>query len=158
MQEINPFGLEERKDKYNEQAVYSIALLYNVINARISSFLSRYRLTPGKFNILMVIKHKGGQKGIKQVDVSKSLIVTPSNMTKLIDKLEKDKLVARFALEGDRRVNMIKITDKGSKLLDSLWENYCLQMEGIVVGITKIEQKQTAALLSLWLKVLQGGQ
>ena len=151
MEVIRPFGIEERKGHYNEEAIYSLAHIYGIIYDQLAEFLSPYNLTPGKFNILMVIKHKSTELGIKQVDVSKNLIVTPSNMTKLIDKLENEKLVARFALDGDRRVNMIKITDKGSKLLDSLWDQYCRKMQEFSKGLSMTEQKQISLLLSKWL-------
>src|SRR5882757_9799188 len=113
---LKAFGVSEGQKKYYEEAVYSVTLIHNVLNKNISALHALYNLTPGKFNILMVIKHIGGEKGIKQVDISKNLILTPSNITKLIDKLEKEKLVSRSAPSQDRRVNIVTITAKGSKL------------------------------------------
>lgn len=39
----------------------------------------------------------------------------------MLDKLEKDNLVTRISMPGDRRVKRIKITKKGSDLLDMVW-------------------------------------
>ncbi|OGS36494.1 MAG: hypothetical protein A2293_15585 [Elusimicrobia bacterium RIFOXYB2_FULL_49_7] len=110
--------MEKGHKKYYEEAIYSITLLNNIINKNVSGQLAQYDLTLGKFNVLMVIKHLGGTQGIKQVSISKYLILTPSNITKLIDKLEKDKLVARFFSAEDRRIKVVRITEKGSKLVD----------------------------------------
>lgn len=151
MNDFSPFGIEERQDQFHEQSIYSVALIYNVIQSRIGEFLKAYGLTLGKFNILMVIKHRSSGDGIKQVDISKHLIVTPSNMTKLIDKLEQDKLVARSAQQGDRRVNLIKITSKGKKLLDDIWDDYCLTMKGLAGGLGKSEHKELSKSLLKWL-------
>lgn len=157
MTSLKTFGVEEGKGKHHEEAIYSLALVYNVITNEMTSYLDQYDLTPGKFNILMIIKHQGGQEGIPQVEISKRLIVTPSNMTKLIDKLEKDGLVTRSALEGDRRVNIMKITSKGSKLLDEAWPGYAQRLKGLISGLNQSQQKDVSELLKAWLAKLQGG-
>src|SRR3990167_9278121 len=115
MATLKAFGVGVGQRKHYEEAVYSMTLINNIINKNISARYAQYNLTPGKFNTLMAIKHIGRQKGIKQVEISKNLILTPSNITKSIDKLEKDKLVTRSAPTGDRRVNIVTITEKGSR-------------------------------------------
>lgn len=152
---LKSFGVEEGKGKYYEEAIYSLALIHNIITDKTSTYLENFDLTLGKFNILMVIKHQGGEKGIPQVEVSKRLIVTPSNMTKLIDKLEKDGFVTRSALEGDRRVNIMKITAKGSKLLDDIWPGYNKILQDIMVVMDQSNQKTAAVVLNNWLNKLQ---
>ncbi len=158
MRESNPFGIEERKEQFHEQSIYSMVLLYNSIHSQMTSFLKTYHLTPGKFNILMVIQHRGSDQGIKQVDISKHLIVTPSNMTKLIDKLEQDQLVQRLAQEGDRRVNLIVITQKGVDLLDEIWNKYCAQLKQMSGELSTAEHRQLAKLLTKWLRTFSGGK
>jgi DNA-binding MarR family transcriptional regulator len=156
MSSLKTFGIDDGKGKYYEEATYSLALIYNVITNEMTSYLDQFKLTPGKFNILMVIKHQGKNEGIPQVEISKKLIVTPSNMTKLIDKLEKDGLVERSALEGDRRVNIMKITSKGSKLLDQVWPEYNERLKGLISGLNQNQQKDVSDLLKVWLVKLQG--
>jgi len=79
---LKAFGMEKGHKKYYEEAIYSITLLNNIINKNVSGQLAQYDLTLGKFNVLMVIKHLGGTQGIKQVSISKYLILTPSNITR----------------------------------------------------------------------------
>ena len=152
---LKSFGVEEGKGKYHEEAIYSLVLVYNLIWNDISSYLELHHLTPGKFNILMIIKHHGKVEGIPQVEISKRLILTPSNMTKLIDKLEKDGLVTRSALEGDRRVNLMKITPKGSKVLDQVWGGYNNRLKDLTRGLDQNQQRAAARLLKTWLARLQ---
>ena len=158
MSSLKTFGIEEGKHTFHEEAIYSLALIYNIIWDEISSYLEPHALTPGKFNILMIIKHQGKAKGIPQVEISKRLILTPSNMTKLIDKLEKDGLVARFSLVGDRRVNLMKITPKGSRVLDHIWEGYSSRLKDLTHDLTKAQQENIAKLLKIWLSNLQDGK
>jgi MarR family 2-MHQ and catechol resistance regulon transcriptional repressor len=150
MKELERFGIYRGEGKHHEEAVYSLALLYNLIDADVSSYLKHYNLTIGKLNVLIAIKHHGGEKGIPQVEVSRHLIVTPSNMTNMVDKLENEGLVERLPLEGDRRVNITKITKKGSDLLDKLWSGYVEVLKKQMPGLSKDKQKAIAELLVEW--------
>ncbi len=156
MEFLKAFGIQDSKDKHHKQIIYGLALIYNLIYDAMANFFQEYDLTPGKFNILMVIKHQGKDQGIAQVEIGKHLILTPSNMTKLIDKLEKEGLVERSALKGDRRVNLTKITKKGSDLLERVWEAYNKKLLALTASLNKEEQKALAKLLVAWLKEMKG--
>jgi DNA-binding MarR family transcriptional regulator len=151
MEKIKMFGFEVGKGKHYEEIIYAMALLYNVVNNEIASQLKDFKLTPAKFNALMVIKHQGGKEGISQVEISKRLIVTASNMTRLLDKMEKEKLIVRVAQEGDRRVNVIQISEKGYSLLDKAWPGYIEKVKGLAARLNQEEQKDLAGLLLKWL-------
>lgn len=125
-------GIREGKDRVNEEVIYNIAKAYTVIDGVISGFLSKYDLSPAKFNILLIVKHVGKDKSISQNEISELLLVTTSNITRMIDKLENDKYVERVSQKGDRRVNLIKITKKGSDLLDQIWPHYKGRIDNLI--------------------------
>jgi len=125
-------GIRGSKDRINEEVIYNIAKAYTLIDNVISGFLSKYDLSPAKFNILLMVKHVGEDKGLSQNEISKLLLVTTSNITRMIDKLENDKYVERVSQKGDRRVNLIKITKKGSDLLDAIWPNYKSMVDKLI--------------------------
>lgn len=121
---LKRFGIELGKENYQEAAIYSLVSIYLQINKEISDYLRPFNLSPAKFNALMVIKHKGKDEGLSQVEIGKSLIVSASNITRLLDKLEKEEYIERLSRKGDRRVNLIRISKKGSDLLDKVWPEY----------------------------------
>lgn len=151
MDYFESFGIEVGKGKYHEEAVYGIALVYTKLFNEISFYLDQYDLTPAKMNVLMIIKHKGKNSGISQIDIGKRLMVSASNMTRLLDKLGKEGLIGRSALVGDKRVKIIKITSKGSRLLDAAWPGYQLQVRKLAGHLSKTDQKVTANVLQKWL-------
>jgi DNA-binding MarR family transcriptional regulator len=155
MTALKAFGVSEGQNKHYEEAVYSVTLINNIINKNISSQYAQFNLTPGKFNILMVVKHIGKEKGIKQVEISKNLVLTPSNITKLIDKLEKEKLVTRSAPSGDRRVNIVTITEKGSKLVDMASAGSLAEFKKMAGDLSPDKLKKLSSLLMEWLNLLQ---
>lgn len=53
---------------------------------------------------------------MSSADLSRLMYVTPSNITGIIDRLERKGLVERMRKEGDRRVALIILTEAGKKL------------------------------------------
>ena len=150
MDKFNRFGINIDQEKPRRAVVYEIACIYSVIEKQISDYLRPFNLSPTKFNALMIIKHQGADKGLRQVEIVKRLIATPSNMTRLIDRMSKEGLVERFSQEGDRRVNLVKITKKGSDLLDEVWPGYCEITEEIAAFLKNNELKELSDLLLKW--------
>lgn len=148
--DIRTFGVPKGEGRYPEQIIYSLAVLYNVVSTDIAQFLRQYNLSLGKFNILLAIRRYSEPNGIRQVDISQHLIVTASNMTKMLDKLQADGLVERQVLKSDRRVKMIQITAIGNGLIDTLWSKYQTLLQQSVSGLQTDKQTQLAALLTEW--------
>ena len=155
MKDLKTFGIDRSQGRPYEEIVYALVLIYNIFDDEISQFLAQHNLTIGKFNILVAIKHHGQKGGIPQVDISKHLIVTPSNMTKLIDKLEQDGLVERLPLKGDRRVNLTRITTKGGRLLDEIWDEYLKKLKSLTISLDEKTQRQLADVLFNWFEALK---
>ena len=145
---FHELGLREGKDRMNEEVIYNVARAYTIIDNFIGKFLDTYNLGPAKFNILLMVKHVGKDKGISQQEISKLLLVTTSNMTRMIDKLEKDEYVERIDQEGDRRVNLIRITRKGSDLLNAIWPHYKEKIDSLIgSSFSKSEKNQLNKML-----------
>ena len=150
MDKFNRFGVNIDQETPGKAVVHEIACIYSVIEKQISDYLRPFNLSPTKFNALMIIKHQGGTKGLRQVEIVKRLIATPSNITRLIDRISKEGLVERFAQEGDRRVNLVKITKKGSDLLNKVWPGYCEITEQIAAVLKNSELNDLSGLLLKW--------
>lgn len=145
---FHELGVREGKDRMNEEVIYNVARAYAIIDNFITQFLETYNLSPAKFNILLMVKHVGKNKGIPQQEISKLLLVTTSNMTRMIDKLENDEYVERIHQEGDRRVNLIRITRKGSDLLDAIWPHYKKKIDSLMEStFSKSEKNQLNKML-----------
>jgi DNA-binding MarR family transcriptional regulator len=53
--------------------------------------------------------------------LAEALVCDASNVTGIVDKLESRGLIARQGAEGDRRIKMLVVTEKGRHLRDQLW-------------------------------------
>ena len=158
MEQFKRFGIDLEQDNYIQSSIYGIASVYSLIEKAIENYLKAYNLSTSKFNMLMIIKHQGKENGISQIDIGKRLVVTASNMTKQLDKLYGDDLIERFAQQGDRRVNLIKITAKGSELLDKVWPGYYDKIQEMANMLDENERENLAQILAKWFGLLEKQQ
>ena len=155
MKQTKYLGIDLEKNNSPETAIYGLACTYSLIEKKISDCLRPFNLSPAKFNAMMVLKHKGRDSGLSQVEIGRSLIVSASNMTRLLDRLYKEGFIERFSREGDRRVNLIRITKKGSQLLDKAWPGYYKKIKGIANNLDVQELKQFSNLIIKWCRILE---
>lgn len=136
----------------HSKLIYITGMLWNTLNEGLEKTLAQVGLNNSKFNILMIIRFVGGENGIQQNEISKQLLVTASNITKLLDKLETDELITRNNKDGDRRVKIIKITEKGSSLIDKIWVDYNKTVNALTPNMTDDELDALTDKLVTWYK------
>ena len=125
-------GVRDGKDRAKEGLLYNLAACYALLDKEITQALAPYGLSPVKMNALLMVRHIGQKEGMSQVEIGKRMIVSPGNITRLIDRLEKDKMVERLAKTGDKRVKLICITKKASDLLGRVWPIYKKKVEDVI--------------------------
>ena len=140
-----------KSDSVNRKVLYSMSILWNKVTAGLDAALSEYNLNISKFNILMIIKHVGKEEGIQQNEISKRLLVTPSNITQLLDKLESDGMITRNSKPNDRRVKIIRTTDKASFVLDKVLPIYIHESDKLTASLTGEEIVSLEKLLEKWI-------
>ena len=127
-------------------ALYALAKLYTLTAKDLAAVYKRVGLTITSFNLLMLVKHGKDRDADTQQALSDKLIVTESDTTKVIDRLEHRSLVKR--LPGhDRRSKLLRITEKGSKLLDEIWPHHVEAMEHLAKAIQPHDAKVLADIL-----------
>jgi len=85
-------------------------------------FFDRWELSPSQFNVLNLLHYNPA--GLSQADLSRQLITHRSNLTGLVDRLEKRGLVARREVAADRRAYSVVLTVAGTRLLREILPRY----------------------------------
>lgn len=115
------------------------------------TFFRNAPLTEAEFNLLMVLRH--GESPLSQNNLSDRLLVDKSNVTGLIDRLEKAGLIQRNAVVGDRRRYHITLTDAGLELVDDLNPYYYRLVSEVMGGLS---EREFGTLVRLTRKVRAG--
>lgn len=93
--------------------VESIRRLVRAENLDSRKMSKEFGLTGPQSLVLRLLVKNGA---LSSADLSRQMYVTPSNITGIIDRLEKKGLVERIRKQGDRRVALITLTESGQKL------------------------------------------
>lgn len=106
-------------------------------------FLSPYELTPSQFDLLTVLSEEGL---IPLNRLSERLCCACSNVTGIVDRLERDSLVRRERSREDRRVILLGLTPKGKELLKSVPGRACcgIRLDHV---LSKNEQSELRRIL-----------
>lgn len=140
-------GLKQPVQKLEHEALMSLLYTALQLNKEGYRLLRPYGLTDSQFNLLMLLKHQGEEEGLTQTRLGEMLLVNRSNVTGLIDRLEKLGLAKRDAQPGDRRVNSVRLTDAGRELLDQAETIYYDRVQEIMGALNEREQRQLIRLL-----------
>lgn len=106
--------------------------------------LQELGLTPPQFYVLATIGYAGS---LPFGEIGAKMLVTVSNLTGIVDRLEDKKFVVRKRDDKDRRVVHVMLTEKGAKLYTSTIPLFEKCVGEIFSGLDKTEQKQLSALL-----------
>jgi DNA-binding MarR family transcriptional regulator len=93
-----------------KEIVESIRRLVRAENLDSQKMSKHYGLTGPQSLVLRLLVKKGS---LSSADLSRQMYVTPSNITGIIDRLEKKGLVERNRKPGDRRIALITLTPAG---------------------------------------------
>jgi DNA-binding MarR family transcriptional regulator len=85
-------------------------------------FFERWDLSPSQFNVLNLLRLNPA--GLSQTDLSRELIMHRSNVTGLLDRLERRGLVARREVAADRRAYNVVLTAAAARLLRDILPHY----------------------------------
>ncbi len=130
------------------ETLLNIYFTSTLIRKRGTEFLRDFGLTDVQINVMMLLGHQARpNEGLSQAQLSDMMLVNRANITGLIDRMEKAKLVARTADPEDRRTNIIKLTARGRRLLDKVEPRYGKEVLRIMSVLKNSEQKTLIRML-----------
>ena len=110
-----------------------------------------HKMTAAQYNVLTILA--GAPDGLSQREIGDVLVVDRSNVTGLIDRLEKAGWVKRMDDPADRRVYRVMLTTAGRKRFDAVQPLY----HSVVSQVTQeLNPKQVRDALKV-LQQLQAG-
>ena len=113
--------------------------------------LKRQKLPPIAWYDVLVELNRDPEMGLRQFEIGGRILLSKHNLSRLLDRLEKEALVRRRACSEDGRGNMITITAKGQTTLQAMWPVYKSAIEENFAG--KLEAKDLKELLRILGKI-----
>ncbi len=68
--------------------------------------------------------HEAPAQRLRVAELADAVVLSPTGMSRFVDRLEREGLVRRQAVPGDRRALHVVLTDDGLALLRRMWPVY----------------------------------
>ncbi len=139
---------EERSERFRNnrhKTVANILFTYNNVASRLQKLLNGYKLTLQQYNIMRILYRYHPEPACNLV-IREQMLDARSDITRIVDRLIKEKLVNREVCHHDRRKVNIRLTPSGLKLLREM-EHINEKMDRIASGLTEEELLELSRLL-----------
>ncbi len=105
----------------HKKILLNILVCQQVISERFAEVLKPYDLSGEQFNVLRILRGRGGEPA-NMCSIQERMLARTSNTTRLVDKLLAKGLVERRICPENRRKMEVTITDRGLEVLSQLDE------------------------------------
>jgi len=101
------------------------AALTRELSARLEAL---HELTLSDFDVLVQLYYAEGRR-MRRIDLARSVLLTASGITRLLDGLERCGLVAKDRCDSDARVTYAVLTEAGVKKIEEARESHLADIE-----------------------------
>ncbi len=112
------FGVTDPAIETSVKAYVKLVRASRAVTARVVGRLNESDLTPNQLGVLEALLHLGP---LTQRDIGRKILTSPGNLTDVIDKLERRKLVHRTICPEDRRSVRVALTEEGRMLIEAVF-------------------------------------
>jgi len=128
-----------------QEATVSLLVAAGHLLQALEEVCARYDITAEQYNMLRVLRdaHPGGQPRNK---VAPHCTHRAADVTRMLDRLEREGLVARARAPEDRRCSMARITKAGLKLLGRIEPEISAEMRRLTKSLSPAELRQLTRL------------
>jgi DNA-binding MarR family transcriptional regulator len=123
----------------------AIQEVHNVVNRIVSKKLAQWELSVPMYGI---IRQLYDHKTLPLSKLSKLIFRGNSNLTTLVDRMERDGIVQRVNDHDDRRVKVLCLTKRGRELAPKVIKEYRAFLHEMMSCIPRSEQRALVNLLT----------
>jgi DNA-binding MarR family transcriptional regulator len=121
----------------------NLAAAYATLTRELSSSLvAKHGLTINDYACLLLLS-RAGEEGMRRIDLANELRLSPSGITRLLDRLEDQDLVGKGACKEDARVSYAILTGAGLAKLKDAAPGHVEDIERQLAAVLDEEEMQT---------------
>ena len=104
-----------------------------------------FGITLPRFDLMAQLEREA--EGLTMGELSRRMMVTGGNVTTIVDQLEKEQLVQRQSLPGDRRAFRVSLTDAGRQAFAAMAQAHEGWVVELISPLSERQQEQLNKLL-----------
>jgi DNA-binding MarR family transcriptional regulator len=149
--QIHPSPLEPGPADFGqiEQAFHSLIRSYGRLRQVMDPYFARFGISASQWAILRVLQRAeaAGQRGLRLTDLGQRLLIRPPSVTGVVDRLERQGLLARQSIPTDQRARLVALTPAGRKLVATVLKGHAAQIRLLFTEHNPGEIENLACLL-----------
>jgi MarR family transcriptional regulator, 2-MHQ and catechol-resistance regulon repressor len=115
----------------------------SVLGSLLPPLQREFGLTESQLGVLETLHHLGP---LAQGQICQKILKSGSNVTTVVDNLERDGLVRRVRDEADRRVQVVHLTEQGQDLIGRAFPAHAARITALLGALTTAEQDELGRL------------
>ena len=104
-----------------------------------AALMASHGLTINDYGCLLLLS-RAGEQGMRRIDLANELQLSPSGITRLLDRLEDQELVGKGECKEDARVSYAILTDAGLEKIKAAWPEHVEAVERRVAAVLSEEE------------------
>ena len=129
-----------------QRAWIALGRISQAVQLHVAAALKEAKLPDLQWYTVLWERERAG-KPTRPKDLAVPLFVLPYQLSRLVDRMEKEELVSRIDCEEDKRGHLLALTAKGLALRKQMWAVYAPAMQQAMRRITDPEALKLAELL-----------
>lgn len=139
--------MDIKKRSFANQVILNLVQTANSLTKTADRFFKPYNLTTAQYNVLIILKST--EIKLSQYELSSRLVVSRSDITGIIDRLEKWGYVQRIPHNYDRRIKLIQIMKKGKDLVEKVEKEYFKKVGTLIRDFSSSDLKELDKFITL---------
>lgn len=128
-----------------QKVVVNLIYSANWLETKQEELFTPFGITPSQYNILRILRGQGNQS-LSGTGIKSKMLKRNSDISRLLDRLVKKKLVDRTQCPDDKRATNVTITPSGLDLLKKI-DSHIDQAEKQFIHLTQKEARELSTLL-----------
>lgn len=146
--------IQSRFESPAQEAMVALMVAAGHLMRGLEEVCADHGITHDQYNVLRILRGVHPQ-GHPRYAIAERLIDRAPDVTRLLDRLEREKLVERYRSDEDRRLSLSRITERGRALLTAMDPDILAVHERFASGLTGTEVRELARLCGAMLE--EGG-
>ena len=114
-------ALNENSKSNSTTLLDALLRVSQIVRVRFNEWLAEFDLNDGRYTVLQTLA-KAGSNGLSQAELAERLAQSESNISTLIERMQRDGLVDRSRSDADRRKRVLLVSTVGRSMLNNVDE------------------------------------
>jgi DNA-binding MarR family transcriptional regulator len=115
--------------------------------ARVEAALKQAGLPPLAWYDVLLELERAGETGLRPFELERALLLAQYNLSRLLDRIEREGLVERAPYPQDGRSHVLRLSARGRSMRNAMWPVYAQAIEAAVGSCLDAREAETLSVL-----------